>query len=60
MKYWLLNRKIDFKNIFPTMLNKPIQYACWSSDKKIFKILENGLLDFHGIDGDNDTGLCIE
>jgi len=57
---WAINRKTDFKNIFPTMLNKPLPYACWSSDKEIFKILENGLLDFHGIDGDNDTSLYIE
>ena len=57
---WAINRKTDFKNIFPTILNKPLLYACWSSDKEIFKILENGLLDFHGIDGDNDTSLYIE
>ena len=57
---WAINRKTDFKNIFPTILNKPLLYACWSSDKEIFKILKNGLLDFHGIDGDNDTSLYIE
>ena len=57
---WAINRKTDFKNIFPTILNKPLRYACWSSDKEIFKILENGLLDFHGIDSDNDTSLYIE
>ena len=47
-------------NIFPTILNTPLRYACWSSDKEIFKILKNGLLDFHGIDSDNDTSLYIE
>ena len=57
---WAINRKTDFKNIFPTILNKPLRYACWSSDKEIFKILKNGLLDFHGIDSDNDTSLYIE
>ena len=57
---WAINRKTDFENIFPKILNRPVQYACWSSDEKIFKILKNGLSNFHGIDSDNDTSLYIE
>ena len=57
---WSINRKTDFQNIFPKYLNKSVPYACWSNDKEIFKILQNGLLDFHGIDSDNDTSLYVE
>jgi len=57
---WAVDRKKDLANIFPKILNKPTQYACWSSDKKIFEILKKGLSDFHGIDSDNDTSLYIE
>ena len=57
---WSINKKKDLENIFPKILNKPVQYACWSSDNKTFEILKKGLSDFHGIDSDNDTSLYIE
>lgn len=57
---WSINRKKNLENIFPKILNKPVQYACWSSDNKTFEILKKGLSDFHGIDSDNDTSLYIE
>jgi hypothetical protein len=57
---WSINRKKNLENIFPAILNKPVQYACWSSDSKTFEVLKKGLSDFHGIDSDNDTSLYIE
>ena len=57
---WSINRKKNLENIFPKILNKPVQYACWSADNKIFEILKKGLSDFHGIDSDNDSSLYIE
>ena len=57
---WSINRKKNLENTFPKILNKPVQYACWSSDNKTFEILKKGLSDFHGIDSDNDSSLYIE
>ena len=67
---WSLNNNIDLvwaiknntksENIFPKFLNKSLNFASWSSDEKIFKILQNGLLDSQGIDSDIDSNLYIE
>ena len=67
---WALNNNIDLvwaiknntksENIFPKFLNKSLNFASWSSDEKIFKILQNGLLDSQGIDSDIDSNLYIE
>ena len=43
---WAINRGNEFDNIFPKVFNKSIRYAAWSSNKKIFEILQKGLLDF--------------
>jgi len=67
---WALNNNIDLvwaiksntksENIFPKFFNKSLNFASWSSDEKIFKILQNGLLDSQGIDSDIDSNLYIE
>ena len=67
---WSLNNNIDLvwaiksntksENIFPKFLNKSLNFASWSSDEKIFKILQNGLLDSQGIDSDIDSNLYTE
>ena len=57
---WAINKSKEFENIFPKLLNKSINFASWSSDKKISKILQNGLLDPQGIDSDTDSSLYIE
>ena len=67
---WALNNNIDLvwaiksntksENIFPKFFNKSLNFASWSSDEKIFKILQNGLLDLQGIDSDIDSNLYIE
>ena len=67
---WSLNNNIDLvwaiksntksENIFPKFLNKSLNFASRSSDEKIFKILQNGLLDSQGIDSDIDSNLYTE
>ena len=57
---WMVNSDKDLKKIFPRLLNKSINFASWSSDNKISKILQNGLLDSQGIDSDVDSNLYIE
>ena len=57
---WAITRDTEFKNIFPKLLSKSINFASWSSDKKIFERLQNGLLDPQGIDSDIDSSLYIE
>ena len=52
---WAVSRNTDFDNIFPKIFNKPLQFASWSSDEKIFKTLQNGLSNLQGIDTDNDS-----
>jgi len=52
---WAVSRNTDFENIFPKIFNKPLQFASWSSDEKIFKTLQNGLSNLEGIDTDNDS-----
>ena len=52
---WAVSRNIDLENIFPKIFNKPLQFASWSSDEKIFKTLQNGLSNLQGIDTDNDS-----
>ena len=52
---WAVSRNTDFENIFPKIFNKPLQFASWSSDEKIFKTLQNGLSNLQGIDTDNDS-----
>ena len=50
-----MSRNTDFENIFPKIFNRPLQFASWSSDEKIFKTLQNGLSNLQGIDTDNDS-----
>jgi len=57
---WAINRNKEYENIFPKLLTKPMNFAFWSSDKKIFKVLQNGLLNPQGIDSDNDSSLYVE
>ena len=52
---WAVSRNTDLENIFPKIFNKPLQFASWSSDEKIFKTLQNGLSNLQGIDTDNDS-----
>ena len=52
---WAVSRNTDFENIFPKIFNRPLQFASWSSDEKIFKTLQNGLSNLQGIDTDNDS-----
>ena len=55
-----MSRNTEFGNIFPKILNRPLQFASWSSDKKIFNTLQNGLSDLQGIDTDNDSWQYVE
>ena len=57
---WAVNGNKAFENIFPKLLSKSINFASWSVDKKISKVLQNGLLDPQGIDSDIDSSLYIE
>ena len=57
---WAVSRNTDFENIFPKIFNKPLQFASWSSDEKIFKTLQNGLSNLQGIDTDNDSWQYVE
>ena len=52
---WAVSRNTDFENIFPKIFNRPLQFASWSSDEKIFNTLQNGLSNLQGIDTDNDS-----
>ena len=55
-----VSRNTDLENIFPKIFNKPLQFASWSSDEKIFKTLQNGLSNLQGIDTDNDSWQYVE
>ena len=57
---WAVSRNTEFENIFPKILNRPLQFASWSSDEKIFNTLRNGLSDLQGIDTDNDSWQYVE
>ena len=57
---WAINRGKELDNIFPRIFNKSIRFAAYSTDKKIFEILQNGLLDFQGIDSDKESSAFIE
>ena len=57
---WAVNRNTEFGNIFPKLLSKSINFASWSLDKKVSRILQNGLLDPQGIDSDTDSSLYVE
>jgi GNAT superfamily N-acetyltransferase len=57
---WAISRDKNFNNFFPKLLNKPINFASWSSDKEISNILFNGLMNPQGIDSDIDSNLYIE
>ena len=57
---WAINRNTELKNIFPTIFDIPLKFAAWSSDEKILKILQNGLLDLQGIDTDTDSCLYVD
>ena len=57
---WMVNKNIEHGNIFPSIFSKAINFASWSSDEKISKILNNGLLDSQGIDSDIDSSMYVE
>ena len=57
---WAINRSTELKNIFPPIFSKTLKFASWSSDEKILKILQNGLLDLQGIDTDTDSCLYVD
>ena len=57
---WAINKNTELNSFFPKILNKSLQFASWSSDKKTFKKLGNGLLDLQGIDTDNESCLFVE
>ena len=57
---WVITNNAKFENIFPKFLNKSVNFASWSTDEKISKILQNGLLDPQGIDSDIDSSLYME
>ena len=57
---WAVSRNTDFENIFPKIYNRPLQFASWSSDEKIFNTLQNGLSNLQGIDTDNDSWQYVE
>ena len=57
---WAVNRENKFKNFFPHLLSKPINFASWSQDNEILQILQNGLLDSQAIDSDIDSNLYNE
>ena len=43
------------EKIFTSHLTKSMNFASWSSDKKIHEKLRLGLANSQGIDSDNDT-----
>ena len=57
---WAVKKNQEFKNIFPNILTKSMNFASWSSDEKIFEVLQNGLSDPQGIDSDIDSCLYID
>ena len=57
---WSINRSKMFNNIFPKIYTQSLNFASWSSDEKIFKVLQKGLSDSQGIDSDVDSNLYIE
>ena len=57
---WAVSRNTELESIFPKILNRPLQFASWSSDKKIFETLQKGLFDPQGIDSDIDSSLYVE
>ena len=57
---WLINGEKKYQNIFPKLFCKPLNFAAYSSDKKVSEILQNGLFDPQGIDSDIDSNLYIE
>ena len=42
------------------IFNKTVNFAAWSSDNKIFNILQKGLPGAQGIDSDIDSSLYVE
>ena len=57
---WAVNSNIKYENTFSKIFSKAINFASWSSNKKISEILNKGLLDPQGIDSDIDSSLYIE
>jgi len=57
---WAVKKNQEFINIFPNILTKSMNFASWSSDEKIFEVLQNGLSDPQGIDSDIDSCLYID
>ena len=59
---WLTDKdgeNISEKN-FSAIFNKTVNFAAWSSDNKIFNILQKGLPGAQGIDSDIDSSLYVE
>jgi len=57
---WAVNRDLEIESIFPKLFSKSINFASWSSDQEIFKILKGGLFNPQGIDSDIDSSLFVE
>ena len=57
---WAIGRNKELANYFSKILTKSLNFASWSSDEKIFKVLQNGLSDPQAIDSDIDSSLYIE
>jgi len=57
---WAVNKDLEIENIFPKLFSKSINFASWSSDQKIFKIIKKGLCNSQGIDSDVDSSLYVE
>tara|TARA_Y100000590_G_scaffold235345_1_gene265001 strand:- start:218 stop:1237 length:1020 start_codon:yes stop_codon:yes gene_type:complete len=57
---WTINKSQMFNNIFPKLYTRSVNFASWSSNEEIFKILQNGLVDPQAIDSDIDSNLYVE
>ena len=57
---WGVSRSSKFDNIYPKSLKKPLRFAAWSKDEKMFDVLKNGFLDFQGIDSDKESSIFVE
>ena len=57
---WTVNTKSNFKEVFPKIFNKSMNFASWSSNNKISDVLKKGLFDPQAIDSDTDSSLYIE
>ena len=57
---WAISGKKENEKNFSAIFNKTVNFAAWSSDNKIFNILQKGLPGAQGIDSDIDSSLYVE